>query len=198
MIFSKNIISITIWTYVKEKMKIAILSTFKLNFNGGGEKWIIEIASELLKLGHEVHVYAPEDPKIPDKKVDGIYENTYKSRIYTLGRKLKIYNLIYPLLNPKISEEYDITYSTSFYCFFPIIHSKNKFIIGTHDFYIAKSKISIDSFRKVWIKVLGLIVKHKKIFIHSINKYITFQLKSIKSRVPIINLFFEWMIGKKQ
>ena len=170
-------------------MKIAILSTYKLNFNGGGEKWIVEIANALLRLGHQVHVYAPEDKTIPDSDHEGIHEITYKSHIYSLGKKFKIYNLIYPLLHPAITEDYDVTYSTSFFSFFPIISSKNKFIIGTHDFYIAESKVSIDSFRKVWIHVLALIMKHKKMYIHSINRYITYQLKSIKSRVKEVTTF---------
>lgn len=170
-------------------MKIAILSTYKLNYAGGGEKWIIEISRALVRLGHQVHVYAPEDKSIPDFVAKGIYEITYKSHLYSLGKKLKIYNLIYPFLRPKIIGEYNVTYSTSFYFFFPVITSKNTFIIGTHDFYVSKSKISIDSFRKIWILILKLILKRKNVYIHSINKYITSQLKTIKSRVKEIPTF---------
>jgi glycosyltransferase involved in cell wall biosynthesis len=176
-------------------MKIAILSTFKLEYNGGGEKWIRDISHALVHRGHHVDIFSPEDPSILNfNGGKWVNEISYKSNIYKIAKKLGIYNLLYFLLRPPKTDDYAVTYSTSFFSLFPLLRSNtgSRLILGTHDFYISESKVSIDSFRILWIwflKIFLSINKNRKVRFHAINPFIAEKLQSITNDVKVIYSF---------
>lgn len=166
--------------------KVAIINQTKIANPGGAENWIITVAKELYKLGIEVVVISPYDKKIDDNKLEFITEITYHSLLYSLLKKISLYNFFYIFVYPnkKIDiEKYDLVYTISFYHSLILLGRNKKTIIGTHDFFISNKKFGIDSLLFP-IKLLTKLLVHKKnAYIHSLSEIQTHFLSNNYSKI---------------
>ncbi|MCS4541822.1 MAG: glycosyltransferase family 4 protein [Euryarchaeota archaeon] len=133
-------------------MKIAFVPEFYIPHIGGGEVWAHQVAKELAKRGHEVHVYTyRHSDQRNNGMIDGVF--VHRKGLFVVNRVQahfkRAFSQIHCIFGELISENFDIIHSNQFIPLIPsFVVSKIKKvpIVATfHDIY----------FKDYWINTYG-------------------------------------------
>lgn len=162
-------------------MKIAFLLVGKLNYGGGAEKWVKDVATYLLSKGHEVSIYVPYDKRI-DSYEGVLKEKEIRIRLYSFFKALGIWNLYPPFFLPKLREYFDVIYVTSMNPFLFFALYRNRVISGTHDAFVSDNGFSIDSLRNVILLTYRLPIFNHLAF-HTFSPYFSDKFRPTGKRI---------------
>lgn len=152
-------------------MKIAFVNLQPINHNGGAERWIRAVCKMLTESGQDVLIFVPSD-RAGRERILGIEHVFFRSKVYSLFKKLGICNLLPPFLDYRFNEEADVVYVPTIHpllLFKSVLKANKKLIIGTHDLFIPNKLAGIDIYQKISITGISYLAGKGRVMVHSLN-----------------------------
>lgn len=170
---------------------IIFILKWGISYGGGGEKWIIRVASELVKLGNKVTFYIPKIYRDEENfLIPGINYIFYDSKIVSLFKKIGLMNFAWPFISPNITLQADTVYVPSVYSIRIIFNNARKglhTVLSGHDYYLSNRKISRDIF--IILSNLFLKIFHKNLTVHCPTSREEMKMKSLNVNAIYISNF---------